>query len=264
MRPSFVWVAIAVWLRMFLPAVINFIEQPHHAVVVGMVAPRTVASGVASVATTALLAIVCVIVVFWPPRDRRRAQFSTGLIVLAPLGLAVVQALAYDAFGPGELVTYGLCLLMMIAVWISAPTFGEVSVIGYLGGLSASASVALAFALPEHAAFVDTWGTPDSTKAIIGDYQIAGIFGHSNTLGMVCVMSVAVLLYGRGSLLRNALIACTTLALVLSASRTALIAFGVLAVYAIMAKVVRHDGRELGWLLLIPPVLVVAIPPPRE
>lgn len=259
-RPSFAWVAVAVWLRMFLPGLLNYVEVPHTAAMIGIAATRTANSVLAAWVTTVLLAAVCVACLIWPRRDRVRTKPVRVLIcILVPL-LAFVQAFFIGAQTPIGVLEFVLTALILAAVWATAPTYPEVAVVGYLGAFSVLSSIALAVINPEHAAFVDMWGYTASTKAIIGDAQIAGIFGHSNTLGMVSVLSLAAIFAGRRSWLRHILVAVCLLGVLLSASRTALLTVVVLAVYWAKSKMIRHNRAELSALILIPVIVVVVLP----
>ena len=259
-RPSFAWVSVAVWLRVFAPALINYVEAPHAPAVIGLAAARTGNSVLAAWVTTGILVVVCTLALAWPQPDRTRAPLHVALICIAVPTLAFTQASALGLQTQTSVIEFGLLLLIFGAAWTTAPSYFEVAIIGYLGGLSALASVVLAMVVPANAVFVDQYGYTTSTKALIGDTQIAGIFGHSNTLGMVAAVSLALLFRHHRSLFRDLMVVACLAAVVLSASRTAQLTVATLALYWLMAKLVRHNGKEVAALMLVPPALAVLVP----
>jgi O-antigen ligase len=125
------------------------------------------------------------------------------------------------------------------------------------GAIIAAFSVVGGVLMPEHMMFVT-----DSEKAIIANVQLAGPFEHSNILGLYCVLSLALtpLIVSLRWKVINGLILCA--AIVASASRTALVATVVLAlwwmIYLLRSKVSLRNAATV--LICLSAVAVVVVP----
>lgn len=260
-RPGFRVFATIVWAANAVPAAVNFIEQPHLPQVVGVSSGRTQLSSLVSSVLSAIVLLACFVVILSTSRGRVRAPVHQLLLALSPCLLVLLQLAFQRSLDAPSLLTIGSCIVVILAVWLSAPTVREVAFLGWLGAATIVLSLGLAVFNPGHAVFVDQYGNSGkSTKSLIGADQVAGILGHSNTLGVVAVLTIAILLYQRRSVARNVLIVLSLIALLLASSRTAFIALSVMVVFAVWSRLVLHRGRPLDWLVASVAVVVVALP----
>lgn len=254
-------IALAVWIRVFVPGVVNYVQEPHRSVVVGASSPRTAISAMAAEAATALIVLVCAAVIFRGPRTKV-ASLGHTILVLAPILIVASQrTVGGTLLGPTG-ISLAIAVLVVIAVRVSAPNMRQVSLIGVAGAASSLGSVLMGILIPANSYFVDLYGTTNnSTKSLIGSNQLAGIFGHSNTLGLVAVSSIPFLLYRPRSRTRLVLLAACVVAIAWSASRTTLLALGVLLVVSLVGRAVRTStGRDSTWIAALVALPVIAVP----
>jgi hypothetical protein len=168
----------------------------------------------------ALLIVCSVIFLRYSSLDRN----VNGLIILL-LGLLVPYIIS-PLPKPEDIVKVSLGVAVIAAVWsIGAPVDGLkwVPIIGSAIGIY---SIIGGLIIPEYMNVIT-----DPTKLIIPNWQLAGPFIHGNFLGIYCVLALALtpLIASVRWRILNGLILCTTI--VAAASRTALFAAGILALW---------------------------------
>lgn len=176
----------------------------------------------ASLAGSALLlalSIVAVLMRGHPNRD------ITGVLILL-LAVNLPYLVSPELPPPADLPKIVLANVFVLALWnVGAPisglkwvpiTVAVISVYSLIGGLIA----------PEHMMY-----NLVSEKALVAGWELAGPFGHANVLGMYCALGFALtplVAEARWRLLTGAILFATVLA---SASRTAVIATVLVALW---------------------------------
>lgn len=252
---------VAVGLRLILPSAAEYFAAPHRAEVYGVSYVRTDLSQLLGWVTTLLIVGVSLLCIAVPQKDRRPVDPFLLIAVLAPLVLYSAWENATSAAG-SWLINSIMCGLVLIATWRAAPTLQAVRRIGVAAGFVCVLSLLLLALEPDNAYFVDIYGTVSSSaKVLIGDHQLAGIVGHSNTLGMISVTAIALLVGQKVTPLKFVLAFSALCCLVLSASRTSMIAGVLLCITAVGSRVLRFRGRRFDAvaLMLFLPVLLVPL-----
>lgn len=176
----------------------------------------------ASLGGSAALLVLSTLVAFLrghPNRD------ITGLtIVLLAVNLPFL--FSPEMPPPADLPKIVLANLFVLALWnIGAPvealkwlpvTVGAISVYSLIGGLI----------IPEFMMY-----NAESQKAIIAGWELAGPFGHANVLGMYCAVAFALVPLLTETRWRLAIGAILVVTLLAAASRTALIAAGLISLW---------------------------------
>lgn len=166
-----------------------------------------------------------------------RASGPSLLLVVLP-GLV----LAADEFVHGRTPTFGLLLTaaagaLLVSVRVKP---ADLSVLGYVGGAVAAGSIIAMYAAP--AAVTISGGTGTFDKSLTGAPLLAGIFTHSNTLGMFLALAVPCILLIRGPLARWSILAVVLWALVLTSSRTALVGVGAMLAVVVLSRLLPRRG----------------------
>lgn len=149
----------------------------------------------------------------------------TGLAILL-LAINLPYLLSPELPPPVDLPKILLANVFVLAIWnVGAPVAGlkwlpitvsVISVYSLIGGLL----------LPKYMMY-----NPNSEKALIAGWELAGPFGHANVLGMYCTLSLALtplITEQRWRLLIGSILFVTVVA---SASRTALISTSLIALW---------------------------------
>ncbi len=166
------------------------------------------------------------------------------LLVLAQVA-RVVDTGALTPSRPAAVV-----LLTALAIWLLDPPSRIMSVLGWIGAAVAVSSLVLA--VTSDVAWIDpsAWGAP--TKAVYGSNLLAGFYSHENTLGMMLVLALPFVWHACAGRLRAIATIAVVAALLLTASRTSLIALVVLCVATVAALVV---GPRVGRVLMVATIL---------
>ena len=129
----------------------------------------------------------------------------------------------------GDLVKILLANTVVLAIWNTAAPVAELRWVPMIGSLIGAYSIVGGLVLPDYMMYQSK-----SEKAIIPGWELAGPFGHGNALGMFCGLAFALvpLISGaRWRLLCGSILFATV---ILSASRTAVIASGIIALWWMM------------------------------
>lgn len=206
-----------------VPDLITYLFFEHQPIVPPGEAPAKVDHPLAQLASLGgsalLLALTTVVVMMrgHPNRD------ITGLLVLL-LAVNVPFLVSPALPPPADLPKIVLANLFVLALWnVGAPISG-LKWVPYTVAVIAVYSLAGGLVLPEHAMY-----NMASEKAIVAGWELAGPFGHANVLGMYCALAFALvplIAEPRWRYLTGSILFATMVA---SASRTALIAGGLVA-----------------------------------
>lgn len=257
---KFAILATLTFARAFIPGAINFLQLPHVSATVDEVVPRSPDSERVALLLTILLVAY----------SAQLVLRSLPMILRAGSGyLAAIALLCYTAIGTYTSGLVGLtwlfgsllpAFLVTTALWTVGVEKGDLRVCGGLGVFLAIYNLGFFFISPSHALF-GAAGT--SVKAIVGHSQLAGNFGQSNALGISLALVLPFcLLLSRRVLYRSLIFVVIAYSLVLSASRSAMIATACsilgAAYYRVGAQVRRRmialSLVALGSIILILPI----------
>lgn len=262
-RDRFVKLAVLTWAVSAIPNFLNFWAQPHLSVQAGGEALRTPAATGAVRLLTIVLCSYCVLIFLQRrPHSDKRLPFLMGLLAFAPLLIFVFSSLINGQLTVARAADSVVAALVIGACCRLRPNLRNLFVVGYLASASCALSLVLLLLKPENAYFVDTFGSiNNSTKALIGSNQLAGIFGHSNTLGIVAGVSIAILACRKLTRSSGVAMALAAAALVGSSSRTTLIA----ALFVFAAVVAGYlyrttKGRPTSSVTLLPALALLIVP----
>jgi O-antigen ligase len=176
----------------------------------------------ASLGGSALLLVLSALVAMMAGHPNRDI---TGLLIVL-LAVNLPFLFSPEMPPPADLPKIALANLFVLALWNTGSpiaglkwlpmTVAVISVYSLIGGLI----------IPEYMMY-----NAESQKAIIAGWELAGPFGHANVLGMYCALAFALvplITETRWRLLTGAILIATLLA---AASRTALIAAGLIALW---------------------------------
>jgi O-antigen ligase len=210
-----------------LPGLVTYLNVKHLDARLLATAPRVPLAHVASMAASAVLVLACSVIMFMRGHPDRNVS---GAILLL-LGLVVPYMITPGLPGTRDIVSVALAAAVILAVWNVGPSVDVLKWVSISGSLIGAYSLVGGLIAPEHMMY-----GLNSKKAVIGNIQLAGPFGHSNTLGIYCLLSLALipLIVSVRWRVFHGLILCT--AIVASASRTALLVAGALALWWILCR----------------------------
>ncbi|MBF4461890.1 MULTISPECIES: O-antigen ligase family protein [unclassified Rathayibacter] len=200
----------------------------------GAVNPSAIGTAIAEWAAVPFLAVVAVVVLLNLGRPRANLSGLAGAAVYL-IAAQVTNTLAVGGLNPTP--KYWVILALVLALWSIAPKWEDLRVFGVIVTLIAMAS--LVTALTGQGWMRQDALLPGETKALVGTQLLAGIFPQMNVLGMTMALGLPFVLLVRTRFGRVSGLLVVLSALVLSASRTALIAAGVTILVALLLRVVR-------------------------
>ncbi|GEM_PF-7103966 len=149
-----------------------------------------------------------------------------------------------------------------LGIWAAAPDLRELRIIGECAIVVAV--VALVFALISSKAWMyQSLISPGQSKALVGKRLLAGPFGQDNQLGMFMAGGLPfVWLIDKKKIRRFGVLLVAT-ALLLSGSRTSMIAVGVMALVVLLIRAARTRGSQVVavWVAIAIVVGIVVILP---
>lgn len=255
-RKLLVGLIVAVVVMAILPDLLQYLMAKHQAETVRHLPPRVPLARMATWAAAAALLLLCSVILCGREDANRKIS---GLSVLL-LTLLIPYAISPSLPGSDSIIRIGLAVAVTLAVWSLAAPVDGLKWVPITGSMLGAYSITGALIRPELMNF-----RTGSAKSLVLDWQLAGPFIHSNALGMYCVLSLALsplIVSLRWRTLHGSILCA---AVVASASRTALIAAAILALWWIFcwarsAKSVRAAGTVLVGLcaacVLILPLLI--------
>lgn len=189
--------------------------------------PRFPLARVVTSAGTAVLFLVCAGIVMM--RGHRDRNVSGALILLIGLGFPYLVSPAIP--GSADLVRIALAGAVILAAWHLGPGIDALKWVAISGSLIAAYALIGGLITPEYMMYEMV-----SEKALVGNWQLAGPFGHSNALGVYCALALALtpLIDNIRWRILHGCILCA--AIVASASRTALVITAILALWWIFSR----------------------------
>lgn len=223
---ALVVLVIAVVVMAVLPDLVDYLNVKHAPATVQLRPRFPLAVVVTRVASIALFLVCSVIALRRGHPDR---NISGAVLLLS----ALIVPFIFNPELPGlaDIARIALAAVVILAVWNIGASVDGLRWVAITGSFIGVYSIIGVLIIPDYMNFES-----DSRKSLIENWQLAGPFAHSNTLGAYCVLALALtpLIVSVRWKIFHGLILCTAIAA--SASRTALIAAGVLALWWIFCR----------------------------
>jgi hypothetical protein len=240
-----------------VPGAIEYLGRSHQSLLASVVAVRTPLASDASL----LINVLIVLFAFYIAVSRGvKIGGSTADLVL------VLTIFAWSLLGlwrEGDATTrsildYLTVGLIVIALWCLRPSRALYPHVGRLVSVLVIYSLIFALADPAGAYYTSLSGAiGESTKSYIGHNQLASVFGHSNTLGIVIALGIPFILLFERRVVRVVFLALAVWALVWSSSRTGIFAAGFGFVFMIILRQVPR--RLAGPVVWVGSLIVLAV-----
>jgi O-antigen ligase len=218
---------IAVVVVAVLPDLVQYLNVKHAPITVHHLSPQVPLAKAVTYTAAVALFLLCAIIVL--QRGRLDRKVSGALVLL--LGLVIPYIISPTLPETTRIVWIALAAAVIFAIWsIEAPVDG-LKWVTISGSIFGAYSIICGLIIPEYTNF-----DADSTKALIANWQLAGPFVHSNSLGVYCALALALsplIVSVRWRILNGSILLA---AIVASASRTALVAVGILALWWIICR----------------------------
>lgn len=170
-----------------------------------------------------------------------------GLQRLAAPVIYLGGVTAVNIVATGELTAPSpLTALLAVALWAIGPTWSDLVVVGVTGAMVATLSLLMPLATDK--AWMADSLIATETKALIGTKVLAGPFAQMNVLGMALAVALPCALLARRRLLRWVLAIPIVAALVLTSSRTSLVAVGLATALVLAIRMMPPRWRPAGIL----------------
>jgi O-Antigen ligase len=247
-----------------VPGAIEYLGRSHQSLLASVTAVRTPLASDVSL----LINVLIVLFAFY-------VAVSRGLSIsrnAADLVL-VLTIFAWSLLGlwrEGDVTTrsildYLTVGLIVIALWCLRPSRALYAHVGRLISILVIYSLIFALADPAGAYYTSLSGAiGESTKSFIGHNQLASVFGHSNTLGIVIALGIPFILLLERRVVRLVVLALAIWVLVWSSSRTGVFAAGfAFVLVSILRQVPRRLAGPVVWVSSLIVLAVVFLLPLR-
>ncbi|WP_160112731.1 O-antigen ligase [Mycobacterium sp. 3519A] len=218
---------VAVVLMAILPDLVQYLSVGHVPETDRVMPPRISPSKAAIAATYGALLLVCAVLVLM------RGYSGRKIAALSILLLGVIFPYIVPPVWPGtaDAIRVAVAAAVTVAAWNIGAPVGGLKWLSITGSLIGASAIVAGLIIPEHAMYMK-----GSSTTIIMGWQLAGPFAHSNVLGIYCVLALAFtpLIVTLRWRITHGLILCA--AIMASASRTALVAVGVLVLWWIVCR----------------------------
>jgi len=250
-----------VWAWVCVPKVIQTLLSPKYRSSVGVEsAPYSRLAGIADYALYLGVIAVCVLIIIGYLTAVNSSALGRLAVMIAPWAYIVVR----DLYVPTPISEEGIVyVLIVLAIWYLRPRIDQLQTLGYLMGLTALISVAIALTLPAQAIFRTAAGAVIvDDKQILPGGLLVGIFTQGNNLGQFVALGLPTIFLIRHRWHRLILVALALLTIVWSASRGAMIAVGMGVIVYLLVRACRPWLRKVvaPTAVLIPFVVVCVVP----
>ncbi len=258
---AFRLLCLAVLLKSVGPGAVNFATNPHPLPGLDHAVQFSRASELVSALGSALVLLVSAIVV--DRYGRKNLYISGGVAMLLILAIFTQFRMTDDPLRFGSIAAQVSLIAVLLAVCAIRPSLNDLGVIGVAGCAVAAYSAILYVVRPYNALYYISGSvTLAPEKAIVRDIVIAGPMSHSNTLGSFLALTFPFIALWHSRRLRL-LGYCVILAVIpLTASRTALIAVGVLTAFMLLRAVAPLFRTRIAGAIILTSVgaLLVSLP----
>jgi O-Antigen ligase len=251
---------VLAWAYVVAPRLTQSLTAPKYRTAVTEPVPYSTQASLMEYASALLLAGWCVLVVAQRlpelPGDRRQAL----VLLLAPWVYLVCRDLYADTSPQLGSLLYPLAV---IAVWVLRPRLDRLSLLGYLVGLTALLSLAIAALRPDKGLLTAVSGRPiEPDKQILPLGILVGPFTDGNNLAQFLVLGLATIGLAPHRGRRLLLGACTAFAIVFTSSRSSMAAMvAALLVGLVLAALPRMGRAVVGSVAVAMAVTLVALLP---
>ncbi|WP_420121540.1 O-antigen ligase family protein [Nakamurella sp.] len=250
-----------VWAWICIPKILQTLLAPKYRYAVGVEnAPYSRLAALADYGLYIGVIAVCGLIVIGYINDLNTSAITRLIVMVVPWVYIAVR----DIYVPKSLSDEGVVyILVVVALWLLRPRIGDLQALGYLVGLTALISVAIALILPEKAIYRTAAGEVIATeKQIVPGGILVGIFTQGNSLGQFLALGLPTVFLVVRTWHRVVLVGLASLAIVWSASRGAMIAAGIgLLTYTIVRLSAPWLRRVLAPFLIFSAFAVVCIIP---
>lgn len=235
---------------------VTFLYQPHNWSVVGGSVPLD--SNGQMLATLLQVAVLLASITIFFVFSGFNAPIYGGIVLLLAIPTFEMLRAVSSGVGVGyQFVSMLYVSLVTLALISLKPRIDDLKIIGLVGVGIALLALAYAALLPANAFMPDGW----NEKLIRSLPALAGPFYHSNTLGLLLALCLPFTLLLGHQWVRLSSIALLAITILLSQSRTALLAAGVSILVLAICRVQPRISRQAASLsLLLTGVVIFVIP----
>ena len=262
-HPAYFAILVAITCaRGVVPGAINYLFEVHTSSNVADSVSRHALSQQSANVLSLALGVWCLVAIAKSRHVLSGNFLNFALVASFPI-FFLVSDLLRGTLSPAHLLDYLLALIVFAAIWACKPGLDQLKILGTAGAAVASYSILFGIFEPSHAFFGDSLGRiGGSTKALIGNDQLAGVFGHSNTLGIYVALLLPFSFLIKKVPLRLALICTMTFSIVWSSSRSSLVAVGATVIVIIVfSRLGDTTRRALSTLIFIVILGAIALIP---
>lgn len=236
-RLRFFLLCLGVAVASTLPGLVNYLTVPHLSLNASQAATWTSQAANVRLVTLAFATCIALFGLFDGHTGRRQLYGSTVLAILGFTTWALFLRIIEEEADLTTVATVTSSIVILVAAARIRVRTEDLWILGGIGASIALYSVLLAIWSPELAFFGDAHGNINgSVKGIVGDNQLAGPYGHSNTLGMVMALSVPFVFKVSRKKLRFLLLGLVIFAMAWTASRTAILAACVSMIFMMLLR----------------------------
>ena len=247
-----------------IPGAIEYLGRSHQSLLASVTVVRTPLASDVSL----LINVLIVMFAFYVAVSR---GFNIGrnaadlVLILAIFAWSLLGLWREGDVTTRSILDYLTVGLVVIALWCLRPSRELYVHVGRLISILVIYSLIFALADPAGAYYTSLSGAiGESTKSFIGHNQLASVFGHSNTLGIVIALGIPFIFLLERRAVRIVVLALATWVLVWSASRTGAFAAGfAFVLVCILKRVPRRLTGPLVWVSSLVVLAVVFVLPLR-
>jgi hypothetical protein len=241
-----------------MPGALDYLVQSHHNLLASDAAVRSPLASNAALAINVLL-VAFALYVLISRRMNLVDHVSDMILVLTIFGWSLLGLWRENEVTGRAIIDYITVGLVILAVWCLQPSRMLYRHIGRLVAVLIIYSIIFGLTDPGGAFYTSLQGAiGESTKAFIGNNQLASVFGHSNTLGIAVALGIPFLMQLKTRPSRVVLLAAAGWVILWSASRTAIFAAGLaLVVVMIVSRMPRLVALALAWAVALTTLTVV-------
>jgi len=247
-----------------LPGALDYLAHSHHTLLASDAAVRSPLASNAALAINIMLVIFALYVAI-SRRMNITDHLSDMTLILAIFGWSLLGLWRENEVVGRAIIDYVTVGLVILALWCLRPSRKLYTHIGRLVSVLVVYSLVFGLTDPGGAFYTSLQGAiGESTKAFIGNNQLASVFGHSNTLGIAVALGIPFILQLKTRPARVAVLGMAVWVILWSASRTAIFAAGfALVVVVVVSRVPRAVARALAVAISLATFAVVFALPLR-
>ncbi|MGO4660913.1 O-antigen ligase family protein [Terrabacter sp. 2TAF16] len=247
-------------LKAVMPGLVNFTEQAHPLPGAERFYHFTPTAEAVSWLLSVVLAAACIGVLL-KTRKLKIGYRTVLLLVLAALTLERGSAQGlFSVGGISNVIEFALLAFALSSLVLRPSDFRIVAIGGFVVALG---SILFGLVAAGQARFIIGGSGVDESKAFFGgDFVLAGPFTHSNTLGVFVALSLPFVRLFNGIVIRAILWSGCIAAVILSASRTAVLALIAWILFWMFGRLLRNLEGSIsrGLLLVFALGLIAALP----